>query len=79
MSKKDIIMETLMEPSFPQSVNTHIELLKQVFINIVSSLTSSASSTSLTLTAWGYQTSDGVEAVLDLTCEVHGLSNEEIN
>ena len=78
MSKKEIMMETLMESSFPESVNTHLELLKQVFINVVSSLTSGASGTSLILTASGYQTSSGVEAVLDLTCEAHGLSPEEI-
>ena len=68
-----------MEDSFPQSVNTHLELLKQVFINIVSSLTSNAKNTSVVLTASGYQTDAGVEAVLDLVCEVHGLSIEEIS
>ena len=68
-----------MESSFPQSVNTHLDLLKQVFLNITSSLTNGACDTSLVLTASGYETSAGVEAVLDLTCEVHGLSAEETN
>lgn len=78
MSKKEIMMETRMESSFPESVNTHLDLLKQVFINVVSSLTHGASGTQLILTASGYETSAGVEAVLDLTIEVHGLSAEEI-
>lgn len=73
------MMETRLEHTFPQSVNTHLDLLKQVFINIVSSLTSSARNTSLVLTASGYPTSAGVEAVLDLVCEVHGLSPEDIS
>ena len=48
------MMETRMEVSFPDSVNTHLDLLKQVFINIVSSLTMGANDTSLILSASGY-------------------------
>ena len=77
MSKKDIMMEARMESSFPQTVSTHLELLKQVFINIASSLTTGAQNTSLILSASGYQTNTGIEAILDLTCEMTGLSDQE--
>ena len=67
-----------MEPNFPQIVTTHLDLLKRVFLNIASSLTFGARNTSLTLTASGYETSAGIEAILDLTCEAVGLSSDEM-
>lgn len=77
MSKKEITVDIEREQSFPEIVTTHLELLKQVLTNVASSLTKRASNTSLVLNVSGYQTSVGIEAILDLTCEVPSLSEED--
>ena len=77
LNKKDILMEARMEQSFPNTVNTNLDLLKQVFLNIVTALTHGASNTHVILTASGFSTGAGIEAVLDITCERTGLSPDE--
>ena len=42
LAKKEILVEARMEPSFPETVNTNVNLLRQVFLNVVSVLTKGA-------------------------------------
>ena len=78
LAHRQILMETRMESSFPNMVSTNLTILKQVFLNVVSALTHGAGSTNLVLAASGYHTEVGVEAILDITCELIGLTAEEI-
>ena len=77
LTRKNVILDVQMETTFPKSVNTHAELLKQVFSNLVSTLTLKAADTNVTLNVTGYQNEAGVEAILDLTCEETDLKQSD--